>query len=680
MPKDMRGTSLFLEAQELFEALRQPGTGQVSDASEVSCAPDGKLVVFCGTLVDKLEGALPTRICRTDLVTGDTRVLTFGPNMDRSPKFSPNGGQVAFLSDRHKPGDSQLYLLDPISGAVRSTPRVDGWVEYLHWSPDGERILLGVAGYGADVSGGQGAVTSEQMPDDSPSWAPAVDEGDEQHRWRRAWIYTVSSDAVTRVEFEHKNLWEATWCGGRAIAAVSSEGPGEGLWYSARLFIGNLDETCVRELHKPQAQLGWPAGSPTGKYVAIVEAPCSDRWIVAGALLLIESATGLARRIDTHGVDVSYTEWRSDYQLLLAGYRGFESVVGLCDTRSETYTEVWRSDAVTGGGRYVRVAGFGEGGDCVMIGEGFTRAPEIGVIRGGSYESVRSFDLGYSQLLKRLAAVEGLTWEAQDGLEIQGWLLRPQGEGPHPLIMNIHGGPVGLWRPFWLGRTNVFTLMLLSRGYAVFLPNPRGSAGRGEDFVRPVYGDMGGADARDLLSGLDMLVRRGVADPKRLGVTGGSYGGFMTSWLITQDNRFAAAVAVAPHTNQVTEHLLSNIPHFMTLFLQDRFDNPHGRYFHRSPVMHAHKAMTPTLNICGALDRCTPPEEAMQFHNALRENGVQSVLVTYPEEGHGVARFPALIDYTARVVAWFEQYLAVTSQVPIPPIRDPKFAAGLPRH
>ena len=161
----------------------------------------------------------------------------------------------------------------------------------------------------------------------------------------------------------------------------------------------------------------------------------------------------------------------------------------------------------------------------------------------------------------------------------------------------------------------------------------------------------------DCLSGLDHLVQRGIADPKRLGVTGGSYGGFMTCWLITQDRRFAAAVSVAPITNQVTEYLISNIPHFVGLFLGDTYTNPDGQYFQRSPIMHAQNARTPTLNICGALDRCTPPEEAVQFHNSLLANGVKSVLATYPEEGHWVRKWPATFDYAARVVAWFEDHM-----------------------
>jgi dipeptidyl aminopeptidase/acylaminoacyl peptidase len=113
-------------------------------------------------------------------------------------------------------------------------------------------------------------------------------------------------------------------------------------------------------------------------------------------------------------------------------------------------------------------------------------------------------------------------------------------------------------------------------------------------------------------------------------------------------------------TNFVTERLISNIPDFVSLFMQDRLDNPCGRYFQRSPVMHAHKLKTPTLNVCGAIDRCTPPQEAAQFHNALLENGVKSVLVTYPEEGHGIRKFPAAIDCTARLVSWFEEHMRPT--------------------
>ena len=551
MQKDIRETALYREAEALYKTLRQPGTGQISDVAEVHVSPDGQQAVFAGTLTDTLEGAPSTRICRVDLTSGDTHVLTFGPNTDRLPKYSPDGLHIAFLSDRHKAGDFQLYLLDAVSGAARRTPPVEGWVEYLHWSPDGQRILLGVAGHGADISGAQGAVTSKRLAEEVPSWVPAVETGDEGYRWRRAWVYALATDRVRQGSHAESNIWEAVWCGNDALAAVISPGPGEGLWYSARLHIIELDTGNSREVYTPQVQLGWPAASSSGKHLAIVEAVCSDRWIVAGELQLIETTSGNILRVDTLGVDITHTEWRSDRQLLLAGHRGFETVVGLYDAISHTFTEVWCSRDTSTGGRYIAVSGLNDRGDCVLVGESFLRAPEIALIRHGKYSSLKSFDLGYANQAKAIEAVECVSWQASDGLEIQGWLLRPKGNSPHPLVMHVHGGPVSHWRPTWLGRRAASVLMLLKRGYAVFFPNPRGSSGRGRSFAQHVLGDMGGADTYDYLSGLDHLIERGIADSKRLGVTGVSYGGFMTAWLITQDSRFAAAVPVAPTTNQL---------------------------------------------------------------------------------------------------------------------------------
>jgi len=654
--RDIRETPIYRETEALYRAFRRPGSGLIADAAEISA--HGGRAAFTGTLIDSGNEAI-SRICLTDLTTGDTRVLTFGPNTDRAPQLSPDGRRIAFLSDRRKAGDFQLYLLDVDSGECRVAPAVEGWVEYLHWSPNGRRILLSVAGHGADLSGAQGAATSKTAAQDLPAWLPTVDTGEESYRWRRAWVYDLEENRVSQFSPANCNVWEAAWCGNEAIAAIVSPGPSEGLWYTARLAIIQTEGGASRDVYGPQDhnQLGWPSGSPSGRHIAVVEALCSDRWIVAGDLRLIDTRTGEVRKVATGGIDVTHTEFRSDRHLLLAGHRGFETVVALHDVQSAELKEVWQSEEVTTGGFYTVIAGFGEPGDCALVGEGFKRAPEIAVIRRGRYEAIKSFDPGAEEALSALASVETVKWRAPDGLEIQGLLLKPAGRGPHPVILNVHGGPVWHFRPYWMGRRSIGSLLLLRRGFALFLPNPRGSTGRGQDFVRPVMGDMGGADTYDYLSGLDHLAERGLADPARLGVTGGSYGGYMTAWLITQDPRFKAAVAVSPVTNQVTEHLISNIGYFVALFLEDTYTNPGGKYFERSPIMHAHKTKTPTLSTCGVLDRCTPPEEAVQFHNALLENGVKSVLVTYPQEGHGVRKWPATVDYAARMVAWFEEHV-----------------------
>jgi dipeptidyl aminopeptidase/acylaminoacyl peptidase len=663
MMRDIRQTPEYQEAVQFYEDLRRPRRGEISDAAEVHVSPDASEAIFTGTIAGQLHGALETRICAINLVSGVVRVLTAGPQTDRCPKYSPDGQSVAFLSDREEAGNFQAYLLEPRGGTARTLPRVCGWVEYLHWSPDGRRILMGVAGHGADVSGGQGAVASRTVSQPLPAWIPKVETGLEEYRWRAVWIYDLDRDCIDCKSPTGLNIWEAVWCGPDAFAAVVSSGPGEGLWYSAWVCRVALGTGVAQDVFRPTAQIGWPAASPSGARLCVVEGLCSDRWIVSGDLRLIDSDTGEVRTVDTNGVDVTYLEWRSESILLLAGHRSFETVVGLYEVASATFKEIWSSTDISTGGRYVTVSGLNSSGDCALIGEGFARAPEVALIRSGTYEPVTSLDLGYQTQFSELGRAERVSWTAADGLEIQGWLVRPRKEeGPYATVTYIHGGPVWHWRPMWFGRSGASALMLLKRGYAIFLPNPRGSAGRGQSFVQPVVGDMGGADTGDFLSGLDWLVATGRADPTRLAIIGGSYGGFMAAWLITQDTRFAAAIPVVPITNWVSEHLVSNIPHWVELFLGDRYTREGGKYFQRSPVMHAHKVRTPTLTICGALDRVTPPEEAVQFHNALLENNVESVLVTYPQEGHGVRAFEASCDYSARCVRWFDRHLRPSNE------------------
>ena len=646
MERDIRTTGLYRELHEFCSDVRQPGTKQISDAAQVRVSPDGRHVVFAGTVAERIEEEPPTRLALTELATGMTRLLTSGPNTDKLPIFSPDGRSIAFLSDRHRAGHFQLYILDAASGAVRETRGVDGSVEHLQWSADGTRILLRAVGFGTEHSG-------------VPSWMPRVDPTEADSQKRNCWIYAVASDQAYPVSASDCNTWEAAWCGEDTLAVVASPRAGEGDWYSADLRIIDVKTGKHRRIYHPADQLGIPVVSPAGKTIAIIEGLCSDRGPVVGDLRLIDPASGNSRKADTHGVDAAHVEWYSEQHLLVSGQRGFAAVVGLYDVTSGRFSETWSSQdvAVTKLG----IAALRAPGDCVMLTEGFTQAPELQILRDSQCRRITSFDTGYSEATRAIAGVERVTWSSVDDQEIQGWLLRPYGSQPHPLIMDVHGGPVGQWKPAFMIRRMLHLPILLSHGFAVFLPNPRGSSGRGQEFARRVMGDLGGADSQDLLQGLDVLIERGIADPARMGVTGVSYGGFMAAWLITQCARFAAAVTVSPHTNQVTAQLLSNIPQFMARLVADDLSNARGRYFERSPVIHAGRAKTPTLNICGMLDRCTPAEEAVQFHKALLENGTRSVLVTYPEEGHGIRRLPAMLDCAVRITGWFLEHIPAAS-------------------
>ncbi len=655
--RDIRDSPLYRDVEAYFEMLYAVGTGQIVDAADLTLSLDGRLAAFAGSRLDKLVGKPVGRICTLDIGTGALAQITHGPGNDRLPRFSADGTRIAFLSDRREAGVMQLYLLDRIRfGEAAATEAVPGTVEYFHWSPDGHRILLATAGRGADLAGMQGSRKTARAQSDLPDWMPQIDAGPDENLWRRLWILDTESGATHPCGPPGLNVWEAVWCGPKKIAAVVSDHPGEETWYDARLDIIDVATGAARTIARSSDQFGWPAASPSGRRLAVVQAVCSDRWVVCGDLLLIDPSTGAVTRVDTAGVDVSWLAWRDEDTLFYVGKRAFDTVMANYDAVRGTTDEILVSAEVDGGPWFPTATPVGRRDALTQV-EGWAVPPAITMIADGRPRTLAS--LGHDRLaaiLPDVGTIEPVRWNAPDGLEIHGWLVRPRGDPPYPLVVDIHGGPVWVARNRWLARQR-HAALLAKRGYAVLYPNPRGSSTRGQQFARLVKGDMGGADTHDVLSGLDAMVARGIADPRRLGVIGVSYGGFMAAWLITQDDRFAAAVPISPATDWYSTHWTCNIPRFDELYLGDRPDHPGGRYYERSPVMFANRAKTPTLTIAGAQDRCTPPGQAEEFHRALLEAGVDSVLAVYPLDGHGVRDFPAQIDNTARILAWFERHM-----------------------
>lgn len=656
MRTDVRGTPTYRAVEQASLDWLRVGSGQVAEIVDAALSPDGRTIAAAGVVVDELVGTPRQRLCLVDVATGALKLVSDSPRTDRKPVWSPDGRTLAFLSDRTRAGDFQLQLMEVASGEIRAAALDQAWVEYALWSPDGRHLLLGAAGAGADLAGAQGGVRAPSAGEDGlPDWAPKIEAGPDEGQWRSLWLHDPATGAARRLSPTGVNVWEAAWCGPGAVIGVASDAPGEETWYGADLRRIDLATGAVTRLYQPKDQIGWISASPSGARIALAEAVCSDRTIVAGELLA-GPADGSLQRIDTDGVDVTFTAWQGEDALLYAGQRSFETVLGLVEHGERR--EIWRDAEITfGNTRYPEASPAAAPGDAAVIIEGHFQRPALAVIEAGRLRTVREF--GSDGLVQRVAGLgkaEARRWTAPDGLEIHGWLLAPPGPGPHPLVMDIHGGPVWMHRQRFVGRPS-YPNLLLARGYAVLQPNVRGSSGRGQAYARQVFGDMGGADTFDYLSGLDALVAEGVADPARLGVTGGSYGGFMSSWLITQDDRFAAAVPIAPVTDWVSEHLTCHIPHFCEMFLADALTNPGGKYFTRSPIMFAGAVKTPTLVICGALDQNTPPGQALEFHHALRLAGAESVLLTYPKEGHGVRTYPAAVDFAARLIDWFEAHM-----------------------
>jgi dipeptidyl aminopeptidase/acylaminoacyl peptidase len=198
---------------------------------------------------------------------------------------------------------------------------------------------------------------------------------------------------------------------------------------------------------------------------------------------------------------------------------------------------------------------------------------------------------------------------------------------------------------------------MLAAGYAVLLPNPRGSSGRGQAFARANLGDMGGGDLRDILAGVDAVVAEGIADGDRVAIVGTSYGGFMSAWAIGQTDRFRAAVAMAAVTNWLSFHNTTNIGRFDELFLDADPYDPEGDYFARSPIAHVRRVRTPTLVMHGEVDLCVPLSQGQELYQALAAEGVETELVVYPREGHGWRERAHVLDGIERMRAWLDRHL-----------------------
>jgi dipeptidyl aminopeptidase/acylaminoacyl peptidase len=662
MRKDLRESPEYATVAEYLRRLHEPAFGRPHRVADLVTTPDASRVVVTGSVYDELDGMPRTALYEAR--DGALRALTSGGGSARAGRLAPDGSSLAFLSDRAKAEVFQLYLLaDGQFGEARPAPAVPGTVEYLAWSPDGTRILLGVAGLGAEVADAQGSGTVGSGESELPSWYPEVETGTPEDAWRGLWLYTPASDELARISPDGLNVWEAAWCGPGHVLAITSQQPGEDDWYSAVLSRLDISTGEVTELLRSNVQLGLPAGTPDGRRAAVVEAVCSDRWIVAGDLILLDLVAGTRCAVDTAGTDVTAVQWIDGTRLGYAGQRHLDSVAGIADAGAGPLPETITAKELVASGQswaswFYPAGAFTSDGRVVVIRDDYDTPQQIAVVGSGADRVLASLAHAGTDYIRSVAgSATNVSWTAPDGTAIEGVVCTPPGAGPFPLVLHVHGGPIGAYQRNWMMRDYAVPL-LVSRGYAVLLPNPRGSSGRGQEFAAAVVGDMGGADTHDYLSGIDAMIERGIADPARIGTMGVSYGGFMSAWLVTQDQRFKAAVAGSPVTEWYSFTFTTNIPRWGLWFLDHADPEETGNQAHtRSPVMHASKTRTPTLLTAGAKDRCTPAGQAREFYQALTGHGVDSELVIYPGEGHGVRRFPAVTDYLTRLVTWFERYM-----------------------
>jgi dipeptidyl aminopeptidase/acylaminoacyl peptidase len=601
-----------------------PGLGLAGSFGQPSLHPTRDLVAATAEVRSSLEGRAQGFVA---LVSDEGVELV---REGRRPVWSPDGSKLAHLDDDGvQVNDARLGL--------------GGFPERLAWSPDGTRLLVVVAEPGSEVANLDGSGLHPHRDE----WVAHLSSPTQHLAWRRLVVVDVADLRHRTVGRADLNVWDACWAGDGAVVAVCSDGsPTESAWYRGDLRRIDLTTGSDAVLARPTWQIGAIAAS--SRHIAYVEAVCSDRDLAAGRLHLVDGPT-----LDVP-CDVTHLELVDDGMLGFAGVRGLSTVVGTV-TVDGRVDVLWESEDESTTGGAGPQASF-RTGRTALVRCGFRLPPEVCLLADGELRTLASTShAGTAVVTDAGWASEVRRWAAPDGLEIEGWLHRPPTAGPHPLVVAVHGGPVASHRSGWAALGLV--PYLLAQGYAVLQPNPRGSSGRGLDFAAAVVGDMGGADAKDITSAIAPLADTGLVDPARVGVTGGSYGGFMSAWLVTQSDLFAAAVAQYPVTDWDHQHGVSNIPYWDELFLDGKPYARDGQYRSRSPLEHVAQVRTPTLFVAGARDRATPAGQALAMHRALVAHGVPSECVILPNEAHGARDLSAAIDVLSRISDWFEEWL-----------------------
>ena len=626
----------------------------VRTPAELAFSPDGSRVAFAlhATVAD--EGShVPSDLYVVGAEGDDAPAqLTSGAWSDRTPVWSHDGSRLAFLSDRITPGHQLPYTMPADGGEPALAATLVGSAESVAWSGDGTRLLLLAAdpgSYGLDWS-------ARAVNGATPSPDPVVRRPGEARR--RLFLLTLASHEIVEVGPPDLSVWEADWDGdATAVAIVSTDHSGSG-WYQGVIARLDLEARTAHTLYEPKWQVEGLALSPDASRVVAVEGYASDHGLLAGNVVVIDVADGVATDPWPDLQTVGLASWCDEESLWYARTDGTGNACGRMwlDGRRE---ERWRDDAFIGDAVTTPACVVTEGAaDVWTTHQAHGRPPELARFDHAAGEWSRL--TGFNDPIvdgRVFPDVRTLRWTAEDGMEIEGLLMTPHGaEGPLPLIVCVHGGPTWSWGAYF-SDSEPNAVLLSSAGYACLLPNPRGSIGRGHAFAQGVIGDGGGIDYRDIMAGVDRCIAEGVADPDRLGISGLSYGGYMAGWAVGQTDRFRAAVAMSVVSNYVSFHLTSEVWWYDKAILKGEWNDPTSQYQERSPVTYAHRCTTPTLIIQGAEDRCTPLGQAEELYQAIAASGTEVELVVYPREGHVPVERAHALDAIRRTQAWFDRHL-----------------------
>jgi len=568
----------------------------------------------------------------------------------RNVAWSPDSKQVAFLADQA--GDvpaAQVWTATVDGSAPVKHSDLKGYVDAPTFSPDGAKLAV-------LFIEGMPRVAGPLQPIE-----PLAGVVDAKVFEQRLCTIDLATNTLTPISPADMYVYEYDWIpDGSGWVASAAHGSGDANWYVARLYHVGTQPGEMHEIYVPKLQIAEPHVSPDGKSVAFIEGLMSDEGSTGGDVFVIPIAGGKARNLTPNiKASPSSLTWTGADRITFAedvdGGSGFGSV----SIAGGEVHSLWTGEEFVGAGGPPG-ASFSRNGELTaVVRSSPAQPPEVWVGAIGHWKQLTQLN---SSVKPAWGEARNFHWSGGTFV-LEGWLMFPKDFSPgkkYPLVVNVHGGPSAACSARWDSRMMGAQSAM---GYFAFCPNPRGSYGQGEAFTRANVKDFGGGDYRDIMAGVEAILKEYPVDPKRLGIRGHSYGGYMTMWAETQTRKFAAAVAGAGLSDWLSYYGENEIDEWMIPFFgASVYDDP--AVYAKSDPMHFVKSVkTPTLILVGERDGEVPMGQSVEWWHALKTLGVPVQFVVYPGEGHVFVKKEDFRDYFVRAYDWFDEWFSKAEQV-----------------
>jgi dipeptidyl aminopeptidase/acylaminoacyl peptidase len=557
---------------------------------------------------------------------------------------SPSGAVLAYaLSLESK---SEIVIRNLKLDTVRRHD-LRGVAEAVAWTPDGGLLVL-LAEPGADT-----ASLSSGKP--LSSEAPPARSNRNLIGWRRVWRLDPETGVASALSPVGLTVWEFAPMNDGRIVAIASPDPSEGGWYRSVLTVLGPTPASQQDLHVPTWQIAGPTVSPDGSQVAFLEGWSSDRGLGSGDIRVVDLATGAISDVASAvGVDATWLQWAADNRLWFAGWQGLGMTWGWIDSpasANQTASMHPEAASLVNSPWHPQVVPIAAG-RALTVRSSVDEPPEVSILSTTGEAAVGWSILNAAIERQRGFVVQEVRWSVE-GVEIEGLLALPRHRSrSFSLVVDIHGGPSVAYHHSW---DAAWAETITAAGYALFMPNPYGGTGRGQQFGRKNLGDPAGVEFEQILAGVRHLGDAGLVDLDRVAVMGASYGGYLTAWAVARGEVFRGGIVIAGISNLHSCWGTANNPPFYEFLCLGAPSAQRERYADRSPVNVVSKNSLPTLILHGELDQCVSVSQARELFFTLTHAGIPAELVVYPGEGHQTKQIDHIVDQRRRVMAFLAE-------------------------